>query len=203
MNSIPRIVTNSKLLITKDQSNNISLRLDPKECLSLALAGFPATFLERNEYSRLSPSEIDTLKSCGITIETTHYVNGLVQVELRTTNRVPDLVSLKNSIDSQVLRLLTDNDDSDISTVNKLWIRYQEYRSKLENTLRKKESTKIIEILEETKDALTQIGCLVLPEGFLVTIKHPQKFIDNVAPKVGLYAVSLIAVEINASKSAY
>jgi len=177
--------------------------LDPKECLSLALAGFPATFLERNEYSRLSPSEIDTLKSCGITIETTHYVNGLVQVELRTTNRVPDLVSLKNSIDSQVLRLLADNDDFDISTVNKLWIRYQEYRSKLENTLRKKESTKIIEILEETKDTLTQIGCLVLPEGFLVTIKHPQKFIDNVAPKIGLYTVSLIAVEINASKSAY
>jgi hypothetical protein len=175
--------------------------LDPQECLSLAFAGSPATFLERNEYNRLSPSEIINLKSCGIEIEANYYINGLVQVRLRNTNRIPNLNSLKIHIQSEVLRLLSDYEYNLVSTFNKLWIEYHKIRYKLEITLQSKneEIEKIIDILLDTKRILTEIGCLVLPKELLPMIKHPQIFIDDIAPNVGLYVIALIAVEKDAS----
>lgn len=200
MNSIEQIALKTNLLITRDQSNNVSLRLDPIKCFTLAFAGSPATFLERNEYNKLSPSEITNLKNCGINVESTHYINGLVGIQLRNTNRISDLYSLKIYLQSEILCLLSDHEYILNSTLNKLWIEYQEIRYQLMLILQNEEITeKIIETLLRLKYILTQVGCLVLPKELLSMIKHPQQFLDNIAPNVGNYAISLIAVDNNAS----
>ena len=199
MSTIQWIVTSTKLLINKEQSNNTSLRLDPDKCLALAFAGSPATFLERSEYHQLSPTEIAFLKSCNIDIESTHYVNGLVKVQLRTTNRVPDLLSLKCYLESTVLSLLADPSDVLCSKSNELWTEYSDTRQRLNTILETDaESEKIIEILLELKNILTEVGCLFLPKDFLNLVKNTKQFLDNVAPNVGLYVISLIAVDKNA-----
>lgn len=203
MSTIQWIVTNTKLLITREQSNNISLRLDPAKCLTLALAGTPATFLERSEYTQLSPSEMANLKSCGVEVEANHYIHGLVQVQLRTTNRIPDLLLLKNYIEGEILSLISDREHSNNSTFNTLWNEYHKTRKQLTSILEPSAQgqERIIEILMGLKDILTQVGCLVMPVQLLLSIKHPQQFLDHIAPSIGLYVFSLIAVDKDAPQS--
>jgi hypothetical protein len=200
MSQLPWALVATKLLMTGSKSEVVlPQQLDSAKCLEVALAGTTVTYLQRNPYNKLSPSQLAQLHAAGAKVTPGHYDGGLVTVQLTTTNRTPNLLELLRHFQERTLAVLTNPLDPCSQSMHDLFSRYKVLREQLNAAIRGRQEKKptLSEILEELKSTLTRIGCLILPENFLPSIKHPQQFLSNVAPNLGLYVVSLIAASEN------
>lgn len=184
----------AKLLMTGKTSNpEIKSGLNPVECLRIAVTGSKVSFLNRNIFNKLGPSQLKMLRELGVPVEPGHYEGGLVSIVLRNTNRTPDLKALLNYFQEITLQIVSDPLHPNAQAMHNLLKEYSTLRDRLAAAISKdsKEEPAVQRILRDLKDVLTRIGCLVLPQEFLSDIRNPQRFMNDIAPHLGLYIVSL------------